>query len=100
MRNPEAESGGCSNRASKAYVEISLLFLWRKMTATSERALLAHFVARNAPRITPAALRKEEKQQKSAKKERCGRAVAIDDPIAVLVKGRAEELDRMSFMYY
>lgn len=59
----------------------------------------AHFVAHNAPRVTPLALRKEAKRQAAAKRSRYRKAVGVDDPIVLIGEDRDKELSRMNFIY-
>lgn len=59
----------------------------------------AHFVARNAPRITPLAMRKEAQRRAAIKRSRYRRAAGVDDPIALIGEERESELARMNFIY-
>ena len=59
----------------------------------------AHFMAQNASRITPIALRKEAQRQEKDKKERYLWAAGIENPVALIGKKRDEDLVRMDFMY-
>lgn len=59
----------------------------------------AHFVAHNAPHITPLALRKEAQRQAAAKRSRYRKAAGVDDPIALIGEDRDKELSRMNFIY-
>lgn len=58
-----------------------------------------HFVAHNAPRVTPLALRKEAQRQVAIKRSRYRRAAGVDDPVALIGEEREDELARMSFIY-
>lgn len=58
-----------------------------------------HFVAHNAPRVTPFALRKEAQRRAAIKRSHYRRAAGVDDPVALIGEEREEELTRMNFIY-
>lgn len=59
----------------------------------------AHFVAHNAQRVTPLALRKEARRRASIKRSRYRRAASVEDPIALIGRECESELARMDFIY-
>ncbi|NMW59667.1 hypothetical protein HHJ81_00885 [Mobiluncus mulieris] len=58
-----------------------------------------HFVAHNAPRITPLAMLKEAQKREAISKDCYRQAAGVDDPIARIGEERKNELARMNFIY-
>lgn len=58
-----------------------------------------HFVAHNAPRIAPLAMRKEAQKRAAINKDCYSQVAGIGDPIARIGEERENELARMNFIY-